>query len=224
MNGFGKYNSFPFRPGGGTSIHEIEHAALLRAMERVLDPDEDLSQFAETYGEAHALAIMWACNERAGNQGKPLKMIDVLEDWEEACSLYPTPADSDRTRRERVAAKLRGIAGNSPGYIESTCVDILGDNFGQIFLVPPELQTTYWPGINPGPHGQNWASNRSFFCVKVLENGVGEALLLKKIQDLATALDAMLPVWMRYAIGTTSAFGLGDLFIVAVGIAGKTLI
>jgi hypothetical protein len=216
--GFGIYNPMPLQLGGGDSLLEQEHQAILDALEDGFDPEVDTEHYWEAYAEAVAVFMIWRINERLKSQGQPLTMIENLPVWEESTEIRVNPSDKDYDRRSRLNAKLRGVANNAMPDIESAARDILGANFEQVTLVDPADWIVYWPGINPGPPGFEWSSNRAAVAVVMNSNSLSEIEFNEKRVALSNQLDAMLPAWMRYAIGT------GTAFVANIGIVGQTLL
>lgn len=209
----------PFRLGAGDDTQRQEHRAILDALaEGDFDTSEGSPLWCETYGEATAVAIAWACNRRLANQRIPTRMLEALTTWEEACGLRPTISDSDYDRRARLAAKLRGLCGNALVDIVAAVTAILGNNYHSVVLASPATEITYWPGVNPGPPGYEWSSNRARLGVRMTEDGLSAASFNTKRLAVMFALDAMLPAWMNFCIGTGSGFTTG------LGFVGKTLL
>jgi hypothetical protein len=216
---FGRYGAFPFRFGGGQSFHEIEHLAMLEALAPGYDIDEDQAVYAEVFAHARAVSMVWAINARVKNQALPLRMLENLTTWEEATGMRPGVHDLSVDRRRRVAAKLRGIAGNALADIVDTCTTIMGANFDTIVTVAAADVVVYGPGGVPGPPGFEFSSNRTHIGVRVTQDGLSTAAFTAKVNDLIAALDAMLPVWMTFQVGVGSSG-----FICDVGICDLTFL
>lgn len=212
-------NSYPRSHGGDDTPEAGEHVALLLALDKVLDGTEGTEFEIEAYAHAQAIGIIWAINERLANQLQPMKMMEALASWESACRLRPGPNDSVIERRRRVAAKFRGFVGNTIADLYGTATSIFGANLVDIVTVPDASQVTYWPGVNPGPPGFEFSSNRCIICVRVNKNGISDEQYVDKANRLAQALDAMLPAWMRAVIGVYSTG-----FVCGVGIVGQTIL
>lgn len=208
--GFGRNNPFPFRFGGGESRVGVERQALIDAFAKGYDVQDDHEKAAEAEAYAGALAIGWACNERLANQAQPRKMLEELTTWEEACSLRPTAADTDRDRRLRVAARMRGISENDLQAIAEAAEELLGSAYVATTVVDPTDEIVFWPGMDPGPPGFEWTSNRAHIRIEVTKSGASsqaefDALMLQ-LDDL---MNHMLPTWMTYNWHTGSGFYLG---------------
>lgn len=216
MLGLGIYNPLPLQLGGGDSLLEQEHQAILLDLEDGFDPDVDTENYWEAYAEAVAVFMIWRINERLTSQGNPLTMIENLPVWEQALNMRPSLGDKDPDRRARLNAKLRGVAGNALPDIEAAALGVLGENFVQVHLVDPANWIVYWPGINPGPPGFEWSSNRAVVAIEMNMNSLSEVEFNEKRAALSNQLDAMLPAWMRYAIGA------GNSFVMNIGIIGQT--
>jgi len=209
---------FPLSLGGADETHEQEQRALLEALEPAFDTSYGTELWAETYADATAVAIAWACNRRQANSGNPLRMLETLRTHEEACGLRPTIDQTDSERRANLAGKYRSGARNAFLDITETCRAILGTNFSEIRWCDPTDEITYWPGINPGPPGYEWTSNRLRVCVVTTEDGLSPRLYAAKRDATVAELNRMLPSWQNYTIG------VGSGFVVGVGIVGKTIL
>lgn len=218
MAAFGQ-NPFPFRFGGGTRAHIVALNAMLDDIADVYDVTDDSPMPAEMLGYAIAIGYIWALNGRLRNSLDPSKMLETLTVWEEATKSRPTVTDPVHRRRARVAAKLRGLLGNTPTDIADTARAIAGDNFVTTLLVPTASEVVYWPGVNPGPPGYEWSSNRAVVCIQLQRNTLNDGEYAALASRVFQALDPMLPVWMRMVIGEGDAG-----FICEVGIVGETLI
>lgn len=218
MTAWGR-NPWPRRWGGGPNTLIIEHEAMLRALAPGFDVSEDSPVYAEAYAHALAVTWIWRLNGRLRNQLVPSKMLETLTTWEEACRLRPTPTDSVQERRRRLAAKFRGIIGNTYSDIYDSMAALLGANF--LGLTGPTVanEVTYWPGVNPGPPGFEWTSNRAIVAVRMQRLGLDDDAFLRLVARAAEMLDAMIPSWMGYQIGTDEGG-----FIAGVAIAGITLL
>ena len=217
MASFGR-NPFPRRFGGGKRAHQIEHEALLDALAPAFDVSSESNVYAEEYGHAIATAFIWALNGRLKNIFVPGKMLETLPIFEEAMRLRPAVRDSVQVRRARVAAKLRGVIGNTLGDLTGVCQAVAGQNFVALLPVPDAYQIAYWPGVNPGPPGYEWTSNRATLCVQLQRVTLGDAEYTAMAQRLFRALADIIPCWMRVVIGE------GSGFVCSVGIVGETLI
>lgn len=223
MPGFGRFGCWPFQFGGAIRPIEAEYNALREALapnRQGYDVDDDLTDI-EVYAQASALAQIWAANRRSANQAIPARMLEELPREEEILGLRPAPTDTPLDRRASVAAKRRGLAGNTLADIEATCRAVLGANFEAVETVDADDQITYWPGINPGPPGREWSSNRCAIGVRMNTVGITDDQRDTKIAALAEKLDAMLPAWMTFEIGTGDA---EDGFICDIGICDLTLL
>lgn len=214
---FGR-NPFARRFGGGTNVLDIEHMAMLDALAPGWDISDDTAIYAETYAHALAVTMIWRINGRLKNALNPLKMMENLPVWEEATGLRPKSTDSAPARRRALAAKMRGFIGNTINDIFDVCSTAAGTNFlGLSFVDPP---TTYFPGINPGPPGYEWSSNRATIGVRLQATGLTETAFGELAQFIHQQLDILLPGWMTFFQGTDET----GSFIAGVGIAGRTLL
>ncbi len=209
---------FPRRFGARDDTHDIEHTALLEALRPGFDVAEGTALWDETRVDALAADIIWHINARVAKQNIPRKMLENLPKWEEACTLRPAVGDTDRARRDRLAAKLRGLGGNSLADIEAAATEALGINFDAFLTVDPSDWISYWPGINPGPPGFEFSSNRATIGVRMTAQQLTDTELVTKRNWVVRVLSEQVPCWMTFVIG------IGDDFVCAVGIVGQTVI
>jgi hypothetical protein len=218
MAHFGR-NSFPRRFGGRPREYEEEHIALLDALADVYSTTEGTELWCEMYAMAGAIGIVWSLARRQANQGIPERMMEALESWERACRLRPAPTARVQERRKAVAAKLRGLAGNTMTDITDACAAIGGQNFVQIRTVPTASQVNYWPGIYPGPPGYEFASNRLVICAEMTRAGLSGRAYTELQNRTQAMLFGMLPSYMTAVVGTNDGG-----FICDVGVVGETLL
>ncbi len=216
---FGLYGEFPIEFGGtdGDPL-VVEHQALLDALEPALDPTENTVHEVETYTEARTLSMIWDAGDRAANQAQPSKMLEALPDWEVAMKLVPEAGSTDNARRDTVAAKFRGLAGNALADIEDALRKLLGPNFEEIVTVAREDVIAYWPGGVPGPPGYEWTSTVAHIGIRVNLKGLGATSGQRFGAKLFALLDSLVPVWMTYTVG------VGDEWVVGEGVVGLTFL
>ncbi len=217
MIGFGFNNSFPFTFGGGESYEETELQALLDAYAPGWDASEDTANYAECQAWAQCIAMIWHANDRLRNEAIASRMLTNVPDWERILRLRPGPRDTDVERRALVASRLRGLAENTITAIRDACETLLGDYFVDLVFAAPADIVAYIPGLNPGPPGFEWSTNRMVLGIK-LATGQSTADYADRVAALSSVIDSMLPSWMTYSIGT------GSGFVVGVGIVGQTFI
>jgi hypothetical protein len=209
---------FPAPLGGGEDRALQFHRAILQELSDVFDVSEGTVLYHETYAEACWLSMLWAANERLGSQMNPLRMIDVLADWEEASGLRPNDGDSDYDRRRSLAAKMRLLSGNNLNDLVDAAQKALGQNFETVLFPAVDQEIIYIPGVNPGHPGYEYSSNVSTMAVRMNENSLLMTTAAAKLGTLASIFDTLLPSWMSYAVG------VGDGFILGISILGKTLL
>lgn len=216
---FGGYGGFARRFGGGRSIVELEHQAILEALAPGYDVESDSPVYAETFAHALAVSTIWALNRRIAGSMIPSRMLETLTTWEEALRLRPARADSAVTRRAAVAAKFLGLASNTISAIYDVCATLAGSLFLGLGQVAEADAIWYAPGIAPGPPGFEWTSNRATISVRLSRVGTPDAVFFALVQRIQVALVAMVPAWMTFRIGTDEGG-----FIVDVGIVDITLL
>ena len=196
MSGFGYYNPIPAQIGGGDTFIEQEHRNILTALERGFGADEDTEAYWEAYAEASSVALIWAVNQRLKSQALPETMIEELPVWEEATNIIVGPRASDHDRRLRLAAKLRGVANNALSDIEAIAQKMLSFRFDGVEITSPANRISYWAGMNPGPPGKEWSTNRTLVNVKVKKDGLTEGEFTDLVGQLSEQLFQTIPVWM----------------------------
>jgi len=216
---FGKWGGFPFKFGGTQQKpSKVEHRALLAAMEPALDPTDGTVHAIETFAEARTLGMIWGAGKRLANQAIPARMLEALPDQEQILKIIPTPGTTDNERRDAVAAKQRGLAGNTMVDIEAALRKLLGRNFEEILYTPREDVVAYWPGGIPGPPGYEWTSSKAHIGIRVNLNGLSPGEGQKLGAKLFGLLDTMIPAWMSYSIG------VGSEFVLSKGMLGITFL
>ncbi len=222
--GFGRYGVFPFDLGGGDpttesgSVLEDEHRSILTSLSPGFDPSEGTEFYEEAYAMAMGVAMIWAINRRLRSWWIPEEMLESLRVWEEASGLRPSSSDTDNERRLRVAGKFRGVVNNAIGDLDEAARATLGAAYDGLALVTNTEEVAYWPGVNPGPPGFEWSTNRVIIGLKIDRSSLTEPEFISKRQALFDQLDSMAPAWMAFRIGS------GDQFIVNQGIVGATFI
>ncbi len=218
MPAYGR-NPYPRRYGGGMRAFEAEHMALLDRLAPGWDTSSDTANYAELYAYAVAISVTWAVNTRVRRCLIPAGMMrSTVETWETAMRLRPGRNDSLTARRAAIATRLRGIASNTIQDISDTAETLMGSRFVALRTIAEADTTTYWPGINPGPPGWEWSSNRCTFAIQITEAGDTDAERAALIGRLYAALESIAPAWMTFAIGT------GEPFIAGLAITGLTFL
>jgi uncharacterized protein YmfQ (DUF2313 family) len=213
---------FPWRFGGADKTVDQEHQALLDALSPGWDVSDDTELYAETGTDAMGVTIVWQISRRFGNAFIPTKMIDLLESYERACHLRPKKTDPRRKRRNAVAARLRGLAGHTVADIAAAARNAAGSSF--VDLVAPSAADifSYWPGINPGPPGFEFMSNRAQVAIHLNGGNIDDADYRLLVTAVERAVDAVKPAWLRVVIGTGS--GDSTTFVAGTGVTGMTVI
>lgn len=198
--GLGRSNPFPFRIGGGESKVEQIHLALLDAFVPGWHGDiaNDGPKAADAWAMACAITMIWVAGARLSNQILPEKMLDVLEEWERSTGLRPAPGDSLVDRRKRLAARMRGYAGNTLTDITAVCQTLLGTHLVSITLTPTSKELNYQPGVLPGPSGWEFSSNRCCLRIRVQKGTATQVYFEGLMQQLDLALSPLLPAWMTW--------------------------
>ncbi len=191
---------FPLNLGGGEDLHAVEHQAVLAALQKGFDTNSTSGVYCEAYADATACEFVWSCSRRLSGQFDPQRMLEALPDWEEACGLHPSAGDTDVARRDALTAKLRGLSGNALPDINDVCSQSLGTSFAGIQVTTPDIEVTYWPGINPGPPGKEWSSNRARIAVVIDATGLDDVVLESKLAALRPLLNTLLPAWMTFDV------------------------
>lgn len=204
MAGFGKTNPFPRNFGGGTRPCTYEERALARSFAKDGFKVEPGSiKAAEAYAYGNAIANIWAVNERLRGADQPLRMMETLPTYEEILRTRPSADDSDNDRRAAVAAKLRGISGQATSDdIEEVCTALLGNAFEGLRTVATDQEFSYWPGMNPGPPGFEWTSNRCVIGIAVRQDAQSDAAWQRTLANLRDVIGTLLPAWEVFIVGT----------------------
>ncbi len=221
MPGYGSTNPYPRRFGGGRRARTFERLALERSFQRDgFDVSAGTARAAEAYAYGNAIGVIWAVNERLAGAETPSRMLETLPTWEEILRTRPSGEDSDNARRDAVAAKLRGISGQATVEdIEDVCRTLLGTAFEGLKKVDPTEEYSFWPGVNPGPPGFEWTSNRCCIAILVRQGARNQAVWDRLMQQLQDLLQTLLPSWEFFSIGTSDGGFFPD-----AGLPGITLL
>ena len=196
---------FPWSLGGHDPTIDQEHQAILDAYAPGWDVSEDTEIHAEAWMEAVAVSMIWNVNRRFGNQLIPTRMTDLLEPYERACGLRPKPTAPAKARRNALAAKLRGLAGNLYADIQAAARNAAGSAYVATAVAAAADIFSYLPGINPGPPGFEFSSNRALVSIWLQPGGRSQSGFLAVHRAVFDAIDAIKPVWLRVNIGTAQA-------------------
>lgn len=216
MAGFGRFNKFPFRFGGGKTSHEQIHESLLSSYSKILDTSPDGVVDSEAYAEAACLAMVWTAGRRAANQLQPKRMLDWLEPYEQILHTRPAPGDTDAERRRSVAGKFKALTNNAESDILAACSAILGINIVDVTYLGTGEITEYHPSINPGPPGAEWYSDALVVRVEVNNIGITQSAFDRKVAKVEEMLDSMLPAWMQSEVYRWDTEGVDEGFILDV--------
>jgi hypothetical protein len=224
---FGRWSGFPFEFSGDDPPDEQEHTALKLALSpdrKGFNTDDDLIDI-ECEAHAAALRIIWDVNTRTANQAIPARMLEEVVRWEEILKLRPSPEDSDNDRRNAIEAKLRGLTGNAIADIERVARAIFKQYFVAVNVVDPLEVYAWMPGVDPGPPGFEWSSNRMTIGISVRRGTMDDDVFRRRVSTLDDAIAAMLPVWMTYTVGAAPTDESGSSgFICDVSICDETLL
>lgn len=223
--GLGRADTFPLTLGGGESTVENIFAALLEEYRPKpggggFDVSEGSETWCEAYAEAVAVGMIYACNERAAKQMIPECMQENLPVWEEVLGVIVVPDTPLVRRRAVVAAALKVLAKNALTNIAAAARKILGRNYSDLRVTAEADVYFYMPGLNPGPPGWTFTSNRAVITILANKVGINEATYVDLVSRLSERLFGLLPGWMRFEIGTDSGAG----WVPNVGIVDQTVV
>ena len=218
--GFGRSNSFPIRLGGGESTSEALFAGLLAEYAKGFSTEEFTENWCETYGEAVALSIIYATNGRVSRQMIPGEMQENLPVWEDILQIPKVDGASLVRRRAAVASKMRTMVKNALTDLAAAATGAMGANFTELRTTPDDDVWFYMPGVNPGPEGMPFASNRAIVTFVVNKNNLNDFAFNQKVETLASALRGIAPGWQWFTIGIDSGSG----FVPLAGVVDLTLL
>lgn len=219
QRGYGRTYSYPIPLGGGESTSENIFQALLEEYSAGFSVEAYTEMWCEAYGEAVALAMIYGANGRVSNQMIPARMQENLPVWEKVLSIHVSEGTPLVRRRAAVESKLRTMAKNALIDIEDACRKALGANFVELRRAPDAMVYGYSPGVNPGPEGFPFTSNRAVLGIVVNKLGINEAVYLSKTTTLAAALSGMVPGWQWFFMGVDSTG-----FVANVGTVDQTIL
>jgi len=113
---------------------------------------------------------------------------------------------------------MRGILGNAARDIEAAARKILGVNFDAFLSFGVGTDWFYMPGVNPGPPGKEFASNRSHIAIRMNRIGITNERFRALRDSLVERLHKMVPDWQTYTVG------VGTGFVCNQGIVGQEFI
>lgn len=208
---------FPRHVGGGDSIRTQILADLLDALDPGWDPSNETASYAEASVVALLVEQIWRVNRRSTNRLQPLRMLDTLHTWEEACKIQPLATDTPHARRKALAARFLSVSGNTLADLTDVVTQLGNDSFLGFETVSSPY--AYLPGANPGPPGFEYASSRATITVRLGASGNPGFDLFDLIRRVREALNRIAPVWMTFQIGRDDGG-----FVVDRGIVGVTLV
>jgi hypothetical protein len=185
-------NSCPLEVGEPICWEEQLRVTLSDAYSPVFDVTDGTIAAIELEAEAACVAMIWAASDRLANQSQALRMIEALPIWEQACGVNPGPRESARERRNALAAKFRGYSGNTESDIRGVCSAAMGSNFVALHHVPEAEVYAYWPGMNPGPPGFEWMTNRCLVLSQVTKSGLSDDEFLRRVRKMTDTVDTIL--------------------------------
>lgn len=107
------------------------------------DPSSNVA--ARDYANAMAFARARYTVERAGNQFRPLKAVEMLPALEWEYGITPGPRDTIRQRQATVAAAAKIARGASGENVRTVLTELLGDDF-LAYIPTSYLDATLSPG------------------------------------------------------------------------------
>ena len=213
---------FPLKRGRRRKRYYELKAALLDDAKRDgfgVDVDDDAEIEASAF--ARLLAIIWSINRRVANQNFPRRMIEGLLTWETAMQLRPTPAQGENERRRAVAARMRGYTNNNLTTDMAPAVaELTGTSYVTERTLAEADTTTYWPMVNPGPPGFEFASNRCHYAFELTTAGSGRTAFLDRRDRAAALIDEMRADYNTFEVGTDPDTG----FTVGKSLVGQSLL
>ena len=222
MAGYGAYNPYPRRYGGGKRAIEVVHESLLEDYSRMWNVEPNTLGWHEAYAESAMVACAWAGAKASHNALIATKMAYSLPTWEEAFGLRPLPSESAMQRRANLDAKMRSMGNNAEADARDASERILGDNFVGITWVATASEVVYWPGIFPGQPPFEWASNREIVLVEANKDGVSQAQFDAKVARLVAVLDDLIPAYMTFNVYVHNTNGTDDGFILDLSLLDET--
>lgn len=201
MAGFGCYNPYPRKLGGGKRPIQVVHEGLLEASDRAgLDVSEGSVEWCESLAQSAIIANGYAAAERAHYYLIPRKMTESLPMWERALGIQPPTGSPSYARRREVESRFRALTNNAEPDIRDVCSRSTGRCYVGVSYVPLGQELTYLPGVNPGPPGLEWSSSQCTVFVTLTNDGVTQEEYVRRESALAQLLDDFLPGWMAFSI------------------------
>jgi hypothetical protein len=164
--GFGGFNSFPFRFGGGQSDHRTIYESLNTGLGTGLDTSDASTVTAETSADAQAIAALWSANARLQNQWDPRRMTDMVPHWEFIFGIRPHRSDSMNVRRARLIPKFLALGAELYATTSEICTAILGAEFLSVEYTALADARPHWPDGTPA-YATQWTSHCAHILIRV---------------------------------------------------------
>ncbi len=205
MPTFGGSSPFPLRFGGGKTRLQSIVDSLGVARGTAYDVSQPSNVYAEDMAIARCVEALWSANARLANQWDPARMTDFLERWEAILEVPPAIGDSLRTRRQRVAGKLKAATGPTAQIVSDACAALLGSLFVQVEFTPLASSVQQWPA-NGFP--TSWYSTTCHIVIRVTQpSTVSNAQFAYAKGACYQMLDAILPAYVTFDISTAASSG-----------------
>ncbi len=203
MPTFGGSSPFPLRFGGGKTRLQSIVDSLGVARGTAYDVSQPSNVYAEDMAIARCVEALWSANARLANQWDPARMTDFLERWEAILEVPPAIGDSLRTRRQRVAGKLKAATGPTAQIVSDACAALLGSMFVQVEFTPLATAVQQWPANG---FATSWYSTTCHIVVRLTQpSTVSNAQYYQAKGLCVQLLDSILPAYMTFDVAKYSS-------------------
>lgn len=201
--------------GGHDERCETVYDALLAEWGRGAFATADTtSQGSEAVATARLLAAADSLVDLRLAQSDPVTMTVAVESWERVLGLVPGSADTDYTRRCRIASRISGYFSALAGAVSSIAENSFSPWTVQLHFNSTATAKVLWPA---GTHttDDDWYSTVALVCVEYLRPATAsDADVETRRQTCADALEEYLPAWAVYSLsetpdGSTYGFRVG---------------
>jgi hypothetical protein len=211
----GAFNPAPFVFGGAAASDlEALQTGLAELMGSALAKERGSLQWIENHATARVFGYLYGLVRRFGNQSDPTRMVDgALERWEAILGISVGSHDTGPLRRERVAAKLSLIGGDTTFQaVNDYLTRILGAMYQGLIFTDPMNATTYVPGGGSVPGGPTFidgalagpsispfASSVAYVAIKLEKPAdMTEAEFYERASTIYDEVDGLVGAWMDF--------------------------
>ncbi len=203
---FGGLTPFPKRFGGGKPRAKVILDSLNAGRGTGVDTTNwDSPVYGENVVHARAIAAAWSTNRRLSNIWDSTRVTGrAIHRWEKIRAVTPNPGDSDRTRRDRLAA-IEALAGLNPTH--QVLTTLLSAALGDVFVAVEYISVAN--AVINVPDGSYpfgtvnaivpWSSTVAHILVRTQKpTGMTEGEFYETAGRVVAILDPVVPSWVYF--------------------------